>query len=470
MKGTLLLMFFSVMLCGLTHAQSRSIAGKVTDKTDGSPLPGVTISIKGTSKGTITNTSGEYRIETNGPKDVLVFSFIGYATQELALPASGVLNVSMGADDKTLSEVVVTGYVDISRREATASTSKIEAEKINGRPIQSFDQALDGLAAGVNVNVMSGVLGDAVAIRIRGVNSISNSAQPLIVVDGIVLNSTQNTNVFNGGNGTRYNPLADINPNDIESVDVLKDAAASILYGSRAANGVIVITTKRGKRGSITVNYNTLLSWANARRAPKLLTGDEFATIQNEKSKNWNVADVAADIDVNGDGKPDRTDWLDVIFRTGFQQTHQLSFSGGTEKSQVYGSAEYADMQGFLAGNRLRRGSARLNADVTPKSWLKVGLSVYGSRTLNNGVLSDGYLAGSTVAGYNAPPNVPVYNSDGLYEGYYLSPPTATWVTVITAFPSGLTDSSIRWPASTLAVTITKRSVSFPTSMQILHR
>lgn len=402
-------------------AQTRPVAGKVTDKADGSPLPGVTISIKGTSKGTITNTQGEYRIEA-GNGDVLVFSFIGYATQELPVPGGGVLNVSMGPDDKTLSEVVVTGYVDINRRDATASTSKIDATQINNRPIQSFDQALDGLAAGVNVNVQSGVLGDRVAIRIRGVNSISNSGEPLIVVDGVVLNNTRNTNIFNSGNGTRYNPMADINPNDIESVDVLKDASAAALYGSRAANGVIVITTKKGKRGAITVNYNTLLSWSSVRRAPKLLTGDEFAGIQNEKSGNMNQPDIAADFDENGDGKPERTDWLDVIFRTGFQQSHQLSFSGGTEKSQVYGSAEYADMNGFLVGNRLRRGSARINADVTPKSWLKMGMGVYGSRVLNNGVLSDGYLAGATIAGYNAPPNVPVYNSTGDYEGYYLSP------------------------------------------------
>ncbi len=402
-------------------AQTRPVAGKVTDKADGSPLPGVTISIKGTSKGTITNTQGEYRIEA-GSGDVLVFSFIGYATQELPVPGGGVLNVSMGPDDKTLSEVVVTGYVDINRRDATASTSKIDAVQFNNRPIQSFDQALDGLAAGVNVNVQSGVLGDAVAIRIRGVNSISNKNGPLIVLDGIILNEAENTNVFNSGNGTRYNPMADINPNDIESVDVLKDAAAAALYGSRAANGVIIITTKKGKRGAMTVNYNTLLSWATVRRAPKLLNGDEFAGIQNEKSRNAGVADIAADFDENGDGRPERTNWLDVIFRTGFQQTHQVSFSGGTEKSQVYGSAEYADMNGILVGNRLRRGSARINADVTPKNWLKIGMSVYGSRALNNGVLSDGYLAGSTIGGYNAPPNVPVYNSTGDYSGYYLSP------------------------------------------------
>ncbi len=414
-------MFFSVMLCGQLMAQSRVITGKVTDVKDGTPLPGVTVAIKGTSKGTITNQNGEYRIEVSGPNDVLVFSFIGYGNQEAAVPTGGVRNVELGLDDKTLQEVVVTGYVDIKRKDATASTSKIDGSEINNKVIQSFDQALDGLAAGVNANVQSGALGDAVAVRIRGVNSISNSAQPLFVVDGVPLNTVNNLNVFNSGNGTRYNPLADINPNDIESVDVLKDAAAAALYGSRAANGVIIITTKRGKKGSAVVGYNMNLSWVTGARIPKVLNGDEFNMIQNEKANNLNVANIANDIDLNGDGQPDRSDWIKEVFKTGFQQTHQLNFSGGSEKAQYYGSAEYADLKGFVITNRIRRGSGRLNLDITPKSWLKVGASLYASRALNNGVISDGFLAGSTFAGYNAPPNVPVYNTTGDYGGLYLT-------------------------------------------------
>jgi TonB-linked SusC/RagA family outer membrane protein len=416
-------MFFSVLMYGQLHAQSRIVTGKVTDATDGSPIPGVTISIKGTTKGTITNANGEYRIEISGPSDVLVYSFIGYATKEFPAPAGPSRDVGLETDDRTLREVVVTGYVDIKRKDVTASTANIDGAKINNRPIQSFDQALDGMAAGVNVNVMSGLVGDAAAIRIRGVNSISNSAQPLIVVDGVPLNSATNLNVFNSGNGTRFNPLADINPNDIASIDVLKDAAAAALYGSRAANGVIVITTKRGQKGAITVGYNTNLSWAKGARLPKVLNAEQFNLIQNEKATNLGITTpIANDIDVNGDGQPDRTDWLKEVFKTGFSQTHQLNFSGGTDKAQFYGSAEYADMKGFVITNRLRRGSGRINLDLTPKTWLKAGISLYASRALNNGVLSDGLLAGSTLAGYNAPPNVPVYNNTGEFGGYYLNP------------------------------------------------
>ncbi|WP_343700267.1 TonB-dependent receptor [Chitinophaga sp.] len=422
MKRMLLLMFFSVLMFGQLHAQQRVITGKVTDAKDGSPLPGVTVSIKGTTKGTITNANGEYRIEVSGPSDVLVYSFIGYGTQELAAPAGGARDVQLDLDDRTLQEVVVTGYVDIKKKDVTASTANIDGSKINNKPIQSFDQALDGAAAGVNVNVQSGMVGDAVAIRIRGVNSISNSAQPLIVLDGVPLNTATNLNVFNSGNGTRFNPLADINPNDIASVDVLKDAAAAALYGSRAANGVIVITTKRGLKGTVNVGYNTNLGWARGARIPKVLDGDRFIAIQNEKAANAGVANIAADIDVNGDGQPDRTNWIDEVFKTGFSQTHQLNFSGGGDRAQYYASAEYADMRGFVITNRLRRGSARLNLDLTPKTWLKAGISLYASRGLNNGVLSDGLLAGSTIAGYNAPPNVPIYNNTGEFGGYYLNP------------------------------------------------
>ncbi len=414
-------MFFSVLLCGHLMAQTRTIAGRVTDAKDGTPLPGVTVSIKGSSKGTITNSNGDYRLEVSQTGGTLVFSYIGYSNRELPMPAGGHLDVQLATDDKTLREVVVTGYVDIKKKEVTSSTASLDGGKVHDKPIQSFDQALKGQAAGVNVNVTSGILGDAVAIRIRGVNSISNSSSPLIVVDGIPLVSGTNLTTFNGGNGTRYNPLADINPNDIETIDILKDAAAAALYGSRAANGVIVITTRRGKQGTITATYNGNFTWAKAARLPKLLNGDDFTTIQNEKAANLGLGPIAVDYDPTGSGKPARTDWLKQVFQTGFTQNHNVSVSGGTEKAQFYGSMDYIDAKGIVFTNRLRRGSVRLNLDVTPKTWFKVGVNLYASKGLNNGVLSDGLLAGATVAGYNAPPNVPVYNTTGDYGGFYLS-------------------------------------------------
>lgn len=415
-KGLLLWLLLAI---GVVHAyaQTRTITGKVTDASDGQDLPGVSVIIKGTKTGVVSGPDGKFSIQADA-NAILQFSFVGYETREEKAGNRQNIQVALNSSNKVLSEILVTGYGELKRKDVTSSVSHVSAGIVNNRPATSFDQALTGRAAGVNISTNSGVLGDNVNIRIRGINSITNSSQPLVIVDGIPVNSVTNLNVFNSGNGTRYNPLADINPNDIESVDVLKDAAASALYGSRAAAGVIIITTKRGKNGTINVNYNAYVGASTAVRLPKLLNGDDFTTIQNEKAKNatktgGTAAILAKDIDVNGDGKPDRTNWLDEVFRTGIIHNHQLSLTGGTEKAKFYASGEYADQQGMVLVNRLRRGSIRMNLDVTPKKWLKSGISVYSSKSLNNGVLSDGYLAGSTFSAYNAMPNVPVYDKNG---------------------------------------------------------
>jgi TonB-linked SusC/RagA family outer membrane protein len=421
MKQVLLL--WLLMAIGALHtfaqAPSRTITGKITDEQNGAPIPGVSVMIKGTKLGSVTNQDGTYTIQVSNNNSI-TFSFIGYETREERVGTRSIINTALTNSNKVLNEVLVTGYGEQKRKDVTSSVTAVSGEKINNRPTISFDQALTGRAAGVNVNSSSGVLGDAVSIRIRGVNSISNSSQPLIILDGIPMNVTSNLNVFNGGNGTRYNPMADINPNDIESVDVLKDAAATALYGSRAAAGVIIITTKRGKTGTVNVSFNTYEGWSKAARLPKLLNAEDFELIQNEKAANatptgQTPAIIAKDSDIDGDGKPDRTDWLKETFQTGFIQSHQLSLSGGTEKAKFYASGEYSDQKGIVITNRLRRGGVRMNLDVTPKKWLKSGVTLYASRTLNNGVLSDGYLSGSTFAAYNAPPNVPVYDQDGNY-------------------------------------------------------
>lgn len=415
-KGLLLWLLLAI---GMVHAfaQTRTIKGKVTDAQDGAPLPGVSVSIKGSRVGAVSSADGTFSIQADGPTS-LIFSFVGYEQREEKVGNRQSISVTLTASNKVLNEVIVTGYGELKRKDVTSSVTAVSGALINDRPATSFDQALTGRAAGVNISTGSGVLGDAVNIRIRGVNSISNSNQPLIIVDGIPMNTNTNLNVFNSGNGTRYNPLADINPNDIESVDVLKDAAATALYGSRASAGVIVITTKRGKTGSITVNYNGYVGWSKAARLPKVLNGDDFNTIQNEKAANSTpvgrpVNIIAKDIDVNGDGKPDRTDWMKEAFQTGMIQSHQLSLSGGTEKARFYASGEYSDQKGVVLTNRLRRGGIRVNLDVTPKKWLKSGISLYSSKSMNNGVLSDTYLAGATTSAYSAMPNVPAYAKNG---------------------------------------------------------
>ncbi|MGO4288218.1 SusC/RagA family TonB-linked outer membrane protein [Chitinophaga sp. RAB17] len=417
-KGLLLWLLLAI---GMVHAfaQTRTIKGKVTDAQDGSPLPGVSVSVKGSKVGAVSGNDGTFSIQVDGAASLL-FSFVGYEMQEEKIGNRQSINVSLASSNKVLNEVLVTGYGELKRKDVTSSVTAVSGTIINNRPATSFDQALTGRAAGVNISTGSGVLGDAVNIRIRGVNSISNSSQPLIIIDGIPMNTSANLNTFNSGNSTRYNPLADINPNDIETVDVLKDAAATALYGSRASAGVIVITTKRGKNGIVTVNYNGYVGWSKAGKLPKLLNGDDFTTIQNEKAKNATKTGavapiIAKDIDLNGDGKADRTNWLDEVFQTGVIQSHQLSLSGGTEKAKFYASGEYGDQKGIVLSNRLRRGGMRLNLDVTPKKWLKSGISLYASKAVNNGVLSDGYLAGSTSSSYAAMPNVPVYDKNGDY-------------------------------------------------------
>lgn len=416
-----------VLMVGLLQqvsAQDRSISGRVTDRQTGEGLPGVTVLLKGTTNGVSTNSDGTFTLSAPATGGILVFSSVGFVQQERAIGSESQINIGLGSDTKALSEVVVTGYggsQDV--KDITGSQSRVTEEKLLNQPVQSFDQALTGRAAGVQITNPGGTLADGVAIRIRGVNSLSNSSQPLFVVDGVPLNALTNANVFNGGNGTRYNPLADINPNDIQSIDVLKDAAAAAIYGSRASNGVILITTKRGKAGQNRLSFNSYVGFQEPTRVPDLLNGDDFITIQNEKAANANAARptqyptavIARDIDVDGDGVPDRTNWMDQIFQKGLQQDYQVALSGGTELANYYASGNWTDQKGILTNNRLRRGSARLNVDVTPKKWLKGGVSSSYSKTLNNGLLTDGYLAGVTLAGYNAPPNLPIYNPDGTY-------------------------------------------------------
>lgn len=429
MKRTLLLsILLIVILFQTVLAQSRAVSGRVTDQKTGEGLPGATILLKGTTNGVSTSADGSFTLSVPESGGTLSFSSVGYITQERLIGSQSQFSIALVNDNTDIGEVVVTGYggsQDV--KDITGSIGVVKSEKLLLQPVVSVDQALQGRVAGLNVNTTSGTLGDVSAIRIRGANSLSNSSQPLVVLDGVPLNTTDQGNVLS----TRYNPLADINPNDIASVEVLKDASASAIYGSRAANGVLIITTKRGKSGQNRVSVNSFYGLQQAVRTPKVLNGDDFIAINNEKAANaragsvgmaGNVgntsipaAGIAANIDVNGDGVPDRTDWIKEIFRTGQQQNYQAALSGGNEFASYYGSADWNDQQGIIIQNRLRRGSARLNIDLTPKKWLKSGVSLSYAKTYNQGVNGEGALAGATVSGYTAPPNVPEFNPDGTY-------------------------------------------------------
>lgn len=400
---------------GLATAQVQKVSGLVISEEDGQPVVGASVLVKGTSLGTITDLNGGFTLPSVpvGSKFLQV-SYIGMKTQDVAIKSY--VKIVLKSDAAELDEVVVTAYGGSMKKSSlSGSSAQLKGDKISNLPVQSFDQAMSGKMAGVQITQSSGLLADGVSIRVRGTNSISLSSQPLVVIDGVPVSEKSNVNVFNGGNGTRFNPMASINPNDIESMEVLKDAAAAALFGSRAANGVLMITTKRGKEGKANVSYNGYVGVSTAANLPDLLNGQEFIDITNEKAANrWGAGTTIAAWDSN----KSETDWLDECFRTGFTQNHSLSVSGGTGKMSLYGSADWTQQDGIAIGNSLERYSIRLNSDVQANKWLKVGLSANYSKTENNGVLSDGYLAGVTVAAYNAMPNVPsMLNGDYSLDG-----------------------------------------------------
>jgi TonB-linked SusC/RagA family outer membrane protein len=366
MKKLTFLFLCLVIGIGMATAQTREITGTVVSAEDNQPVIGASVVVKGTTTGTVTDYDGKFSLNVLTTARILVISYIGLASQEVAITPN--MRVLLKADTQNLDEVVVTAYGGSMKKSTlSGAVSQIKGEKLNNLPVQSFDQAIAGKMAGVQVTQSSGLLADGVSVRIRGTNSISLSSQPLVVIDGVPVTETSNLNVFNGGNGTRFNPMATINPNDIESMEVLKDAAAAALFGSRAANGVLLITTKRGKEGKATVSYNGYVGVSNATRLPKLLGGQDFIDINNEKASNrWGEGTVIA----AWDDKKTETDWLDRVFRTGFTHNHSVSVSGGTDKITAYASADWADQKGITIGNDLQRGSVRLNTDVQANSWL----------------------------------------------------------------------------------------------------
>jgi TonB-dependent SusC/RagA subfamily outer membrane receptor len=295
MRKIVLLKFLLILaIAGQAWAQARTVTGRVTGP-DGEGLPGVTVVERGTTNGMSTGLNGAYSLVVPETA-VLVFSFIGFNTQEIPVAGRSEINVRMSADQRQLSEVVVTGYGTQERRELTGSIASIKGESIANLATPSFDQQLAGRAPGVQVTVPSGVLGQAPRIRIRGTNSISSGADPLIVIDGVPVITGDQSGV------AATNPLADINPADIESFEVLKDGSATAIYGSRAANGVILITTKRGKVGPASVRYDTYVGTNREVGRLDLLNAEEFVMIANEKFTNRNQPAPA----VLGN---ERTDW-----------------------------------------------------------------------------------------------------------------------------------------------------------------
>lgn len=406
-------------------AQNRTVTGKVVDE-KGVGIANASIVAKGNKVGTSSSIDGSFSLSiAQGTKAIMVSS-LNYTPMEVNIGGKSSFSITLKASSEDLQEVVVVGFGTKAIRENTGAISKIAGDRIANEPVTSFNQGLAGKTAGVQVNLSTGLLADRTSIRVRGINSISSSSQPLIVVDGIPQINTTNLNGFNGGNGNRFDPLSLINAADIESIEILKDAGAAVLYGSQASNGVILISTKKGKKGNMKVSFDSKIGWSSAIKLPSVLDGNQFITISNEKAFNrYSVTNPtftspAKESDVNGDGINDRTNWNDIIYRKALMSDNSVSFSGGADKISVYGSMRYLNQEGIVLANKLRSGQARLNLDITPKTWFKAGIALAYVQTLANGVLSDTYIAGTSVSGLQAPPTLSPYDPTKIH-GYNLT-------------------------------------------------
>lgn len=367
---------------------AKNISGKVSDADNGGGLPGVSVSIKGTSQGTTTNSSGEYTLSVPDNSSVLVFSFVGYLPKEVVVGANTVINVSLGVDNKTLEEVVVVGYGTVKKSDLTGSVSSVKAEQISAYPAGGITQALQGRAAGVQIQSNNGDPGASFKIRIRGGSSINASSDPIFVIDGFV--------------GGTLPP-----PEDIESIEVLKDASATAIYGSRGANGVVMVTTKQGKEGKTRVDFNTSYSSQNEINRLDLLGGQQYTDYMKEVLPNYV-------------SPGENTDWQDQIFKTGAIQNHQLSFSGGNSSIKYYVSGSIFDQNGIIKGTDFNRYSLTNNLSFKVNEKMRIGMNLFAQRTNRNGTRTQEASGGANTAGavssaFKFMPNQGIYNADGTY-------------------------------------------------------
>jgi len=385
-------------------AQDRTVSGRVSASDDNSPLVGVSVLLKGTSRGTTTDAAGTYRLSVPG-NSTLVFTYVGFVRQEVGVGNRSVVDVVLQSDAASLSEVVVTGYGSQIKRDLTGNIAQVKGTEIQNMPTPSVDQALQGRAAGVYVNAGTGKLGQGVTVRVRGSSSISASSQPFYVVDGIPV-----TTGDLGSYGGETNPLADINFNDVESIEVLKDASAAAIYGSRAANGVVLITTKRGKSGKTNISLNYQGGISNAARRVDFLNAQEYVDFFKMAAGNQ---DRRSGVDPNdpdsftqsvigpggfldyysygtyGTDKQGDYDWQDRAFSQGGLNQIDLQFSGGNDKTKFFLSGQFYDQKGTIIGNALQRYTGRLNLDHQATKWLTVGLNMSLARTQNKRLPGD---------------------------------------------------------------------------------
>lgn len=402
-KVALLFAFFAIGLQVLL-AQTKEISGTVTSADDGSAIPGVSVLVKGSTLGTVTNMDGKFILKVPQDAKSLLFSFVGMLSQEVAIGNQTTFNIQLKSEMIGVDEVIVVGYGVQKKKDVTSSISQVKGADISEKATPSFVQQLAGRAAGVQITQSSGDLGTPPNIRIRGVNTISSGSQPLVVVNGVPVTSG---NI--GGSYTNNNPLSDINPADIESIEILKDGAATAIYGSRASNGVILVTTKKGKAQQTKVTYDSWFAVSQASKLYDLLDAEQFVTIANEKKKNAGSTSLPAAMDDKGTN----TNWNDYVFRNAFQHSHSLSVAGGADDTQFYISGGYSKQEGIVINNDFQRYTFNASVDQKLINWLKGGFSLNASYQKNTGpIKGTNSISDNMYATTRMLPNVAVYNKE----------------------------------------------------------
>jgi len=390
------------------HIRNARVVKGVVTAEDGTPLQNVTVKLKGKAIVTVSDSNGRYTINLPDDTGVLTFSLLGYKNREVSV-TSNTVDVVLISDSQELSQVVVIGYGTTRKSDLTGSVSSIKSEELKSIPATSFDQALQGRAAGVQVTQTSGKPGAETSIRIRGTSSINAGNEPLYVIDGMLVNS-DGGDVSTGVNlGPRISPLSSINPGDIESIEILKDASSTAIYGSRGANGVVLITTKRGKTGVGSVSFESYYGIQQISNKLEVLNAAEYANLVNDAKLNANQTPVYVNPKNLGDG----TDWQEELYRTAPIASYQLSFSGGDDKTKYNISGGYFTQDGIILNSDFKRYSFRANLDRNLSTRLSVGNSITYSRVSSTGVLTN---AGTIVPGVSAAallfnPILPVKNA-----------------------------------------------------------
>jgi TonB-linked SusC/RagA family outer membrane protein len=430
MRKVLLLGLMLFLVNAVAFAQDRVITGTVTSTEDGQGVPGATVLVKGTTIGTATDIDGRYSISVPAGNNVLVFTFVGLRSQEVSIGNRSTINVALESDITALGEVIVTGYGTQPKREVTGAVSSVKGDAIQNLPLQSFDRALQGRAAGVQVRSSNGLPGGAVNIRIRGVGSINAGNEPLFIVDGVQLNNQSNA-AF-----TQSNPLAFLNPNDIESMEILKDAASAAIYGSQAANGVVIITTKKGKQGKAKFEFNAFAGETQPMKYLDVLGGSEWYAMRRDALINsGNTAPEAnslntmgrlpanwasltrAQLDALGLALP-TYDWQREVIGTGRLQNYELSVSGGDDKTTFFLSGSYNYQQASIRPIDFERGTVRLALTHKATDRLSIETNINLSTFQQNvpfavegSFLGNPAFSASAVLPHNNP-----YNEDGTYN------------------------------------------------------